>query len=85
MLGILVPTIILAENKDKKNTYIVIDGKQRLLSIRRFYAEEENLGEKQSSEFKPLKLSGLTVFKDLNGKTKATVPYAEKEIIVKCS
>lgn len=84
MLGIPVPTIILAENKNKRNTYIVIDGKQRLLSIRRFYAEEENLGEKQSSEFKPLKLSWLTVLKDLNGKTKATVPYAEKEIIVKC-
>lgn len=46
MLGFLVPTIILAENKDKRNTYIVIDGKQRLLSIRRFYAEEENIGEK---------------------------------------
>ncbi len=73
MLGIPVPPIILAENKNKRNTYIVIDGKQRLLSIRRFYAEKENQSEDQSSEFKPLKLSGLTVLKDLNGKTKDNI------------
>lgn len=39
MLGLPVPPIILAENKNKNNSYIVIDGKQRLLSIRRFYSK----------------------------------------------
>lgn len=70
MLGIPVPPIILAESKTKRNTYIVIDGKQRLLSIRRFYAEKQAQDSDQVDEFKPLKLSGLTVLKELNGKTK---------------
>ncbi len=70
MLGIPVPPIILAESKTKRNTYIVIDGKQRLLSIRRFYAEKQILDSDQTEEFKPLKLSGLAVLKELNGKTK---------------
>lgn len=70
MLGIPVPPIILAESKTKRNTYIVIDGKQRLLSIRRFYAEKQALDSDKTNEFKPLKLSGLVVLKELNGKTK---------------
>lgn len=70
MLGIPVPPIILAESKTKRNTYIVIDGKQRLLSIRRFYAEKQTSASDQTDEFKPLKLSGLDVLKELNGKTK---------------
>ena len=70
MLGIPVPPIILAESKTKRNTYIVIDGKQRLLSIRRFYAEKQSQDFDQADVFKPLKLSGLTVLKELNGKTK---------------
>lgn len=70
MLGIPVPPIILAESKTKRNTYIVIDGKQRLLSIRRFYAEKQTPDSDQTDEFKTLKLSGLTVLKELNGKTK---------------
>lgn len=73
MLGIPVPPIILAESKTKRNTYIVIDGKQRLLSIRRFYAEKQAQDSDQVDEFKPLKLSGLTVLKELNGKTKKQI------------
>lgn len=63
MLGLPVPPIILAENKQKKNTYIVIDGKQRLLSIRRFFVKGEG------EEFKQLRLSGLDILGHLNGKT----------------
>ena len=73
MLGIPVPPIILAESKTKRNTYIVIDGKQRLLSIRRFYAEKQMQNAEQTDEFKPLKLSGLAVLKELNGKTKSHI------------
>ena len=63
MLGFPVPPIILAENKQKKNSYIVIDGKQRLLSIRRFYSDisEKEFKEKSLQEkdvFKQLKLKG---------------------------
>lgn len=60
MLGIPVPPIILAERKDKKGKYIVIDGKQRLLSLRQFTTKDE--------EFKSYKLKGLNLLEELNGK-----------------
>lgn len=72
MLGLPVPPIILAESKNKKNSYIVIDGKQRLLSIRRFYSNvtEKDFKElKEKNVFKQLKLKGLEILTDLNGKT----------------
>ncbi|SFR85450.1 GmrSD restriction endonuclease domain-containing protein [Maribacter stanieri] len=63
ILGLPVPQIILAEKKDKKGKYIVIDGKQRLLTIRKFFSEKED------DEFKPLRLGGLDILTELNGKT----------------
>ena len=63
ILGLPVPQIILAERKDKRGSYIVIDGKQRLLSIRQYCVLEE------TDEFQPLKLAGLKVLDDLNGRT----------------
>ena len=73
ILGLPVPPIILAENKNKKNSYIVIDGKQRLLSIRRFFEENDN------GEFAPLKIKSLDILTDLNGCTykKAKVKFPE--------
>ncbi len=62
ILGLPIPQLILAEDKKKKGAYIVIDGKQRLLAIRRFALEGE------SSGFKPLKLRGLSERDDLNKK-----------------
>jgi len=62
ILGLPIPQIILAERKDKRGSYIVIDGKQRLLSIRQFAVTENN------DEFEALKLGGLKVLNDLNGK-----------------
>lgn len=61
--GFPIPQIILAESKAKNGSYIVIDGKQRLLSLRRFFATNDD------HEFQPLRLRGLEVLKDLNGKT----------------
>ena len=61
ILGIPVPPIILAEKKNKKGKYIVIDGKQRLLSLRKFSSKDEN--------FSSYKLKGLTLIPELNGKT----------------
>lgn len=63
ILGLPIPQIILAERKDKRGAYIVIDGKQRLLSIRQYSVTEEN------DEFQALKLGGLKVLDDLNGKS----------------
>jgi len=62
ILGLPIPQIILAERKDQKGKYIVIDGKQRLLTIRRFFAKGPN------DEFESFKLSGLSILTTLNGK-----------------
>lgn len=61
ILGLPVPELILAESKEKKGSYIVIDGKQRLLSIRQFCAD------KNDEDFKRFKLRSLEIIKDLNG------------------
>ncbi|WP_259070386.1 DUF262 domain-containing protein [Mucilaginibacter sp. X4EP1] len=66
-LGLPIPQIILAERRDKKNSYVVIDGKQRLLSIRQFCANEDE------EDFEPLYLKKLGILKDLNNKKFSTV------------
>jgi len=63
ILGLPIPQIILAERKDKKGTYIVIDGKQRLLSIRRFFSKAND------DIFPRLKLKGLDSLNTLNNKS----------------
>lgn len=63
ILGLPIPQIILAEKKSQRGKYIVIDGKQRLLTIRRFFSDKPN------DEFKPLRLTGLDILPHLNGKT----------------
>ncbi|MGY6551248.1 MAG: DUF262 domain-containing protein [Erythrobacter sp.] len=63
ILGLPIPQLILADEKGKKGSYIVIDGKQRLLAIRRFCSLDPDDG------FAPLKLSGLKELKHLNGKS----------------
>jgi hypothetical protein len=62
LLGLPIPQIVLAEAKGRKGSYIVIDGKQRLLSLQQFAA-------KPDSPDKPLALSGLSVLTKLNGLT----------------
>ncbi len=59
-LGLPVPQVVLAESKDRKGSYIVLDGKQRLLTLRQFSATS------QDPEFKQLRLSGLALRPDLN-------------------
>ncbi len=63
ILGLPIPQIILAERKDKKGTYIVIDGKQRLLSIRQFFSKVDD------ELFPRLKLKGLDSLNSLNNKS----------------
>src|ERR1700730_10854943 len=36
ILGLPIPQIVLAEAEDKKGSFVVIDGKQRLLSLQQF-------------------------------------------------
>ncbi|HFT1960898.1 TPA: DUF262 domain-containing protein [Enterobacter ludwigii] len=62
ILGLPIPQLVLAERKDQRGAYIVLDGKQRLLSIRQFAANRDD------EVYSPLKLSGLEIRVDLKGK-----------------
>lgn len=63
ILGLPIPQLVLAEAQDSKGTFIVIDGKQRLLSLQQF------AGINLESGINPLVLKGLTVRRELNGRT----------------
>jgi len=63
ILGLPIPQVVLAESKTKKGSYIVIDGKQRLLSLRQFSAQVDD------PQYPQLKLEGLQMRPDLNGKS----------------
>jgi len=63
ILGLPVPPLVLAEAKGKRGSYIVIDGKQRLLTIRQFAARPDD------SIYPQLKLKGLEIRPSLNGKS----------------
>jgi hypothetical protein len=61
ILSLPIPQLVLAENKLRKGTFLVIDGKQRLLTLRQFASAAGD------SEYPQLRLEGLQVRKDLNG------------------
>lgn len=63
ILGLPIPQVVLAESKERRGTYIVLDGKQRLLSIRQFAAEASE------TDYEQLKLTGLEIRNDLIGKS----------------
>lgn len=63
IIGIPTPQIILAERKERRGHYIVIDGKQRLLTLRQFAAG------KNDPAYTPFRLTGLKARPDLNGKS----------------
>lgn len=61
-LGIPIPQILLSSKPSSKNSYIVLDGKQRLLTIKEFLDGRFENGI-------PFKLTGLRVLKELEGKS----------------
>lgn len=63
LLGFPIPQIVLAERRDRKGHYFVLDGKQRLLALRQFFADDSD---PRDSEFTPLTLRSLEVLSDLN-------------------
>lgn len=63
IIGIPVPEIVLAEDKNKKRSFIVIDGKQRLLAIAGFHNPA------RYAVWDSPKLRDLTTRPDLNGAT----------------
>jgi hypothetical protein len=62
ILGLPIPQLVLAESQEMKGTFIVIDGKQRLLSLQQF------AGIKLAPGQEALELKGLLVRKELEGK-----------------
>ena len=62
IVGLPIPQIVLAESKQDRGKFIVLDGKQRLLSILQFWG----LGEGDNNGYS---LSGVTLRKDLKGKS----------------
>lgn len=62
ILGLPIPQVVLAESKEKRGSYIVLDGKQRLLSIRQFSANEND------EDYEQLRLSDLEIRSELKGK-----------------
>lgn len=63
-LSIPIPQIILAEHPSRAGKYIVIDGKQRLLTLVQFITTKKDM----PTEYTKLRLSGLLERSDLNGK-----------------
>lgn len=61
IIGYPVPEIVLAENPEKKRSFIVIDGKQRLLTIAGFI-DPDNF-----EYWNRPRIKGLNVRRDLNG------------------
>lgn len=66
IVGMPVPNIALAERKDQRGRFIVIDGKQRLLAIQEFMREG-------------YKLRGLDLRDDLNGKSFGALEVNDRE------
>jgi len=58
-LGLPVPQLVLAERREQRGTFLVIDGKQRLLALQKFGGIDGN-------DAQPLRLAGLEIRSDLN-------------------
>lgn len=67
LLGLPVPQVVLAEVKGQRGRFVVLDGKQRLLTLRQFCSDPVEHPEDES--FNQLHLQGLKLRPDLDGKS----------------
>ncbi|MFG3584246.1 DUF262 domain-containing protein [Streptomyces sp. NPDC047990] len=65
VLGLPIPQIVLAEDKNRRGKFIVLDGKQRLLALRQFAAGSSFAASTEEEAFKGFSLTGLEVREDL--------------------
>ncbi|MFF6808880.1 DUF262 domain-containing protein [Streptomyces sp. NPDC012403] len=65
ILGLPIPQIVLAEDKNKRGKFIVLDGKQRLLALRQFAAGSSFAVSNGEEDFRGFGLTGLEVRQDL--------------------
>ena len=73
ILGLPIPQIVLAERNEQRGSYIVLDGKQRLLSLLLY------TGNAPTSKNNKFKLTGLEVRKDLIGLDFADLHSSNKQ------
>ena len=77
IVGLPVPQIVLADSHTSSGKFIVLDGKQRLLSILQFWGSEneavESEGNVVTSKYNGFALSKLDLRSDLQGKTFAEI------------
>lgn len=84
-LNLPVPQLVLAENREDPNTFIVLDGKQRLLTMRQFASEDdegsdgESTDRTENAKFTRLVLKGLQIRKDLNGTSYADISGSARD------
>jgi hypothetical protein len=81
IVGLPIPQIVLAESKQDRGKFIVLDGKQRLLAIMQYWG----LGQGENNAYA---LSGLTLRKDLGRTTfkeLSTDPDLESEYNALCN
>jgi hypothetical protein len=64
ILSYPIPQIVLAEKLQAPGHYFVIDGKQRLLALRQFYAAQD--GGKDAG-FEPFKITGTSILDSVRG------------------
>ncbi|MFE6803951.1 DUF262 domain-containing protein [Streptomyces sp. NPDC057681] len=69
VLGLPIPQIVLAEDKNRRGKFIVLDGKQRLLALRQFAAGSSFAASDGDEDFKGYPLSGIDVLPNLRGVT----------------
>jgi len=62
ILGIPIPQILLASKTGHKNSFLVLDGKQRLTTIKEFI-------DGKFADGRPFKLRGLRILTDIDGKS----------------
>lgn len=64
-----IPQIVLAEDRNHRGKFLVLDGKQRLLALRQFAAGSSFSVSDESDSFSGYALSGIEIRKDLHGAT----------------
>jgi hypothetical protein len=72
LLGLPIPQIVLAEDKDHKGRYLVLDGKQRLLTLMQFW------GVAPESKWNNFKLADLHFLGELEGKSRVEMEGSPK-------
>lgn len=83
ILNVPIPQIILAEDKNQRGTYMVIDGKQRLLSIARFLLPTLNKEDREQLNYlNDFSLTELSILTEFNGMKADELPSEELDALL---